>query len=83
MLGRLRMSVDECIDEYEQLSKEVFGDQRGPFKKFMYDHARLENVIKRVLREQLGKNVSNNDLGSEKLKELENAPLLDESCCKT
>ena len=55
MLGRLKMSVDDCIDEYKKLSPRIFtkihhritvtGRIQGRF-----DHVALENGIKDLLR---------------------------------
>jgi predicted acylesterase/phospholipase RssA len=57
MLGRLEMTIDECIDAYIKLSDKVFrkqhmlpvklsGDVRGKF-----DSAALESSVKQLLRE--------------------------------
>ena len=75
ILGRLRMSIQECITQYTKLGEEVFGDRRGrPHDEFMYDAKRLEAAIKRVIAFKLGQ-------------DQENAPLLDplgkDDCCKT
>lgn len=54
MLGRLGMTVDECIDSYLHLSKEIFGKKKSrlPFNIKMelatqFDSSRLEEVIKK------------------------------------
>lgn len=73
MLGRLRMSVDECITEYVALGELVFSDPRPPPHRNMFDASRLENAIKGVLKRKLGE-------GNE------DAPLqdpLEDECCKT
>ncbi|CAD0110932.1 unnamed protein product [Aureobasidium uvarum] len=56
MLGRLEMSVDECIKAYSELSKEVFHKKRrapigikGDLKE-RYDSEALELAVKNVLR---------------------------------
>ncbi|RAL64837.1 hypothetical protein DID88_001433 [Monilinia fructigena] len=56
MLSRLRMNIDDCIQEYENLGKEVFGYPRHfsirgpiPFNREKYDHRKLEKVIKDVV----------------------------------
>ena len=74
MLGRLRMSIQECIEQYTRLGEEVFGNHRGPPHEAMYDERRLEAAIKRAVVAKLGK-------------DQENAALLDplgkDDCCKT
>ncbi|KAI4784180.1 phospholipase, patatin family protein [Aureobasidium sp. EXF-3400] len=58
MLGRLQMSVDECIKTYTGLSKDVFHKTRripigikGDLKE-RYDSEALEQAVKRVLRDR-------------------------------
>ena len=64
MLGRLRMSVDDCIEEYETLGGEVFGTSRWlhlrsipplwlPREK--YDHRKLESVIQSLVDRRIPK----------------------------
>ncbi len=57
MLGRLRMTVEDCINEYEQLAGSVFGHANLFHQTFLptawmkrpkYDTAVLESVIKGV-----------------------------------
>jgi hypothetical protein len=53
MLGRLRMTVDDCIQEYESLAGVVFGHARLFYqfpcmKRPKYDTAFLESVIRGV-----------------------------------
>ncbi|TKA49859.1 hypothetical protein B0A49_13135 [Cryomyces minteri] len=48
MLGRLRMTVKNCLIEYKTLGKKVFGRKR-PWKWYRYDHRILESVIKDVV----------------------------------
>jgi hypothetical protein len=57
MLGRLRMTVDDCIQEYEQLSGGIFGHAHLFHQTFLptawmkrpkYDTAVLESVIRGV-----------------------------------
>ena len=59
MLSRLRMTVDDCIKEYEDLAGSVFGNARIFHQTFLptvwlkrpkYDAATLETVITGVLR---------------------------------
>ena len=47
LLGRLRLSVDKCLEIYASLSKEVFGKQRWGWGIFQskFDHKILERVI--------------------------------------
>lgn len=59
MLGRLHMSIDDCITVYERLGKEVFGKRRtgGILWKLMrslfsapvYDVENLQEQIRKVL----------------------------------
>lgn len=52
MLSRLRMSVDECIKEYEALGEQIFGNPRpipnGATLWHKFDCRTLEKVIKDV-----------------------------------
>ncbi|KAL5631666.1 hypothetical protein ACGC1H_007249 [Rhizoctonia solani] len=50
MLGRLRLSVDEAIEEYAKLVKEVFKDKKmsGPT---MYKQTKLQEALKTIIRE--------------------------------
>lgn len=56
MLGRLRMSIDDCIAEYENLGPKVFAHPRwfhlrSPlfWPRDKYDHRSLEKVIREVI----------------------------------
>ena len=69
MLGRLHMSVDECIRKYEDLSSDIFGKRQlgGQFVRFFkgllkvpfYDIDTMQTAIKSVL-EQQNKDVQEN-----------------------
>lgn len=52
MLSRLRMSVDECIEEYKSLGQRVFGHPRPLSLKGLiwhkYNHKVLEEVVRSV-----------------------------------
>lgn len=59
MLGRLHMTVDECLEAYENMADFVFGHPRPlhirkppwiPVDK--YDHRRLERIIKDIVKER-------------------------------
>ena len=59
MLGRLQMTVDECLEAYENLADDVFGHPRRlhirkppwiPRNK--YNHRRLEEAIKDIVKER-------------------------------
>lgn len=58
MLGRLRMSVEDCIDAYAKLSGEVFQkDHHLPVKlngqlRARFNSKALENAIKHIIRSQ-------------------------------
>ena len=77
MLGRLRMSVDECIDAYIKLSKEIF-DERKSFAGLrrlggnaQYTASTMEEKLKDIIRLKTGD---------------ENAKMKDplgKKCCKT
>src|SRR5271167_737922 len=55
MLGRLNLTVDECLQEYEQLGAEVFAHPRRAhvhnrlWAGSKYDSLRFERVIKDVV----------------------------------
>jgi patatin-like phospholipase/acyl hydrolase len=54
MLGRLRMGVDECIEEYKRLSSDVFAHCRHRITlrgklQGRFDHDALANGVKAVL----------------------------------
>lgn len=61
MLARLRMNVDECLNEYTELAKEVFGKHRWASYRFSpffwlcakYSGKRLEAVVNKVVRDHL------------------------------
>ena len=52
MLSRLRMTVEECISEYQSLGEQVFGHPRplniGGFPWHKFDYRVLESVIQDV-----------------------------------
>ena len=48
MLGRLRMTVRECLIEYKNLGNLVFGHRR-PLHYYRYSHKKLEASIKDVV----------------------------------
>ena len=57
MLGRLRMSVDDCIKAYKDLDGDIFRNPRtfsirGPalWPKGKYDHRGLERAIRQVVQ---------------------------------
>jgi hypothetical protein len=68
MLGRLRMTVSECIDLYLDMSQRVFGQPQNFTHREKFDPKALEEVVKTVVQRKTG----NRD-----------APLLDVTCCKT
>jgi hypothetical protein len=58
MLGRLKMSIDECIKAYRDLSKDIFHKKRripmnvkGDLKE-RYDSKALESAVKKILKER-------------------------------
>jgi len=68
MLGRLRMSVSECIKAYLEMSENVFGKPQNFTHREKFNPDALEQAIKVVVKEKTGD---------------EDAILLDPSCCKT
>ncbi|KAF7948672.1 hypothetical protein EAE96_007867 [Botrytis aclada] len=57
MLSRLRMNSDDCIQEYENLGEKIFGQPRKlsmrgpiPWNREKYDHRKLEESIKDVVK---------------------------------
>jgi hypothetical protein len=57
MLGRLRMTVDECIDAYVSLSDRVFQKQRHRVTikgqvQGRFDSEKLERAIKEIVAKQ-------------------------------
>ena len=61
MLGRLQMTVAECIAQYDNVMKEVFpetGDIKKAFNLAIhgefYDSTNLENIIKKLIKDKLG-----------------------------
>lgn len=57
MLGRLRMSVDECISRYPEMSRSIFGTKKplsfGGLMKDKYPATNLKNVIEDIVFEHL------------------------------
>jgi hypothetical protein len=56
MLGRLRMSVDDCITEYHTLTGDIFdhprwASVRGPlfWPRDKYDGKRIQNAVENVV----------------------------------
>jgi patatin-like phospholipase/acyl hydrolase len=77
MLGRLRMSVDECIDTYIKLSRDIFAHEKS-FKGVqrlaggaVYSSSKMEAKIKAIIESKTGD-------ANAKMKD----PLKKE-CCKT
>ena len=59
MLGRLHMTVDECLEAYESMADYVFGHPRRlhirkpPWiPRDKYDPRRLEIIIKEIVKER-------------------------------
>jgi patatin-like phospholipase/acyl hydrolase len=70
MLGRMRMSIEECIETYSKLGEEIFGKQQGFPHEELFDASRLEEAVQRIV---------------ESTTDDKNAPLLDpldEKGCK-
>jgi hypothetical protein len=65
MLGRLRMPVEECLDRYPEMARNIFsGQKRSTFTRFMsmtstkYDGARLEEEIRKIVNHKTPSNVT-------------------------
>ena len=54
MLGRSRMSIRDCIQIYEKLGEDIFGDRSRWDREFKFSAERLGDAIKRVVRERTG-----------------------------
>jgi hypothetical protein len=60
MLGRLRMSVSDCIEAYANLARNVFGKPRSAYQllalagKSMYHKHPLEAALKELVKEMAG-----------------------------
>ena len=64
MLGRLKMTIEECEQRYDEISKKVFGtkagwvirDEKSAFATgtYLYDPKNLEEAIKAVVKDKLG-----------------------------
>ena len=68
MLGRLRMSVTECIAAYLTMSEKVFGQPQDFTKREKFDPQALEEAIKTAVEQKIGD---------------PDAPLQDATGCKT
>jgi len=53
MLGRLRMDVDKAIENYNNLRKKVFSNQKW-WGDGMFKATKLEGVIKSVVKDVTG-----------------------------
>lgn len=77
MLGRLRMTVDETLQEYRRLAKTVFSDTKNVFGDEAYKATTFEKAVQAIVRRY-------GSLHGEKLAD-SNMTLLDpqhESACK-
>lgn len=50
MLGRLGISVDQAIEEYRDLSKEIFGDKKMFFSDGIFKATNLQKAIQSVVQ---------------------------------
>lgn len=53
MLGRLRMSVDEAIHEYGDLSSRIFGSKKWFFSEGKFKASLLEETLKDVIAKKV------------------------------
>ncbi|KAI4129438.1 MAG: hypothetical protein LQ338_002219 [Usnochroma carphineum] len=69
MLSRLRMTVDDCIKEYETLGQKIFGNPRplafGAILWHKFDYRVLEDVIRKVTERHSEKNELYEDFPSD------------------
>lgn len=65
MLGRLRMTVLQCLREYKMLGNEVFRNRR-PLHYYRYSYKKIEHVIKDVVSRNC-RDVGTADLGDDKM----------------
>ena len=54
MLGRLRMSVSECIAAYVTMSEQVFGQPERLTRREKFDPRALEESVKAIVEQQTG-----------------------------
>ena len=84
MLGRLRMSADECLRAYKTLAESAFTPKKDTFFHLparptgAFSVTALEEAIKTVVVEQCSKGVC--DSGDRPAAEM---LFRDETCCKT
>lgn len=60
MLGRLRMTIEDCLTQYKRFMNEVFPPDKSSFRKgaslawngAMWDATPLEDAIKTLLKDQ-------------------------------
>jgi hypothetical protein len=82
MLGRLQMSVDECIREYKEMAKEAFTRKRGlqfPARPTgAFSASALEKALKTVIAKQC-KEEGCSDRSCQHTDKL----FRDDTCCKT
>ena len=67
MLGRLKMTVEKCIDAYIELGKIVFKDSNPYTKRSKYDAKVLESCIAKIVKQETGD---------------EKTPFLDDTCTR-
>jgi hypothetical protein len=60
MLGRLRMNVDECIEDYKRMGDLIFGrprlfSMRGPLpaNRSKYNHEKLKEAVEAIVNHRL------------------------------
>ncbi|KAL5638620.1 hypothetical protein ACGC1H_003097 [Rhizoctonia solani] len=52
MLGKLRMTVDEAIDKYLELSRHIFAQKKWIWKEGRYSARNLEFIVKNIVGER-------------------------------
>ena len=54
MLGRLRMSTDDALQEYTQLARFVFEEKKWKFQDGLFKATKLEEAIKKIVKKYGG-----------------------------
>jgi hypothetical protein len=50
MLGRLRLTIDEAIDQYGQFARYVFSEKKWKGKDGTFKASKLEEIVKKIVK---------------------------------
>jgi hypothetical protein len=50
MLGRLRLTIDEAIEQYGQFARYVFSDKKWKGQDGAFKATKLEDIIKKIVK---------------------------------